>query len=136
MAATRILLVADERNLSELLVHTLLSAGFAVDLAATVAEAGSAIRIAPRNHLSELPAEALWRNRNCDPNIQVRVGTAGNVSPCSHGAIHSTAFCPVSGTTISFVEIAARDFDITVVRQLPATDLPFSDAFEPSAVQM
>jgi len=39
MAATRILLVEDERNLSELLVHILLSAGFAVDLAATVAEA-------------------------------------------------------------------------------------------------
>jgi two-component system, NtrC family, response regulator PilR len=39
MAATRILLVEDERNLGELLVHVLLSAGFAVDLAPTVAEA-------------------------------------------------------------------------------------------------
>ena len=39
MAVTRILLVEDERNLGELLVHVLLSAGFAVDLAATVAEA-------------------------------------------------------------------------------------------------
>ena len=39
MAVTRILLVEDERNLGELLVHVLLSAGFAVDLAATLAEA-------------------------------------------------------------------------------------------------
>ena len=39
MDARRILLVEDERNLGELLVHVLLSAGFAVDLAATVAEA-------------------------------------------------------------------------------------------------
>ena len=39
MEARRILLVEDERNLGELLVHVLLSAGFAVDLAATVAEA-------------------------------------------------------------------------------------------------
>jgi len=39
MDARRILLVEDERNLGELLVHVLLSAGFAVDLAATVADA-------------------------------------------------------------------------------------------------
>ena len=39
MAVTRILLVEDERNLGELLVHVLLSAGFAVDLAATLEEA-------------------------------------------------------------------------------------------------
>ena len=39
MAATRILLVEDERNLGELLVHVLVSGGFAVDLAPTVAEA-------------------------------------------------------------------------------------------------
>jgi DNA-binding response OmpR family regulator len=39
MVATRILLVEDERNLGELLVHVLVSAGFAVDLAPTVAEA-------------------------------------------------------------------------------------------------
>jgi DNA-binding response OmpR family regulator len=39
MVVTRILLVEDERNLGELLVHVLLSAGFAVDLAATLAEA-------------------------------------------------------------------------------------------------
>jgi two-component system response regulator PilR (NtrC family) len=39
MDARRILLVEDESNLGELLVHVLVSAGFAVDLAATVAEA-------------------------------------------------------------------------------------------------
>jgi DNA-binding response OmpR family regulator len=39
MAATRILLVEDERNLGELLVHVLVSGGFTVDLAPTVAEA-------------------------------------------------------------------------------------------------
>jgi two-component system copper resistance phosphate regulon response regulator CusR len=39
MAATRILLVEDDRNTSELLVHVLRSAGYAVDLARNVAEA-------------------------------------------------------------------------------------------------
>ena len=41
---------------------------------------------------------------------------------------------PRSGT--SFVEISAGDLDVAVVGQLPATNLPLDDEFEPGPVKM
>ena len=35
-----------------------------------------------------------------------------------------------------FLQIATGDFDITVVGQLPAANLPLSDEFEPGSVQV
>ena len=37
---------------------------------------------------------------------------------------------------ISFTEISAGDLDVGVIGQLPATNLPLSDEFEPSSLQM
>ena len=35
---------------------------------------------------------------------------------------------------LTLSEIAARDLDITIVRQLPLADLSLGNAFEPSAI--